>query len=92
MNRFVRFSGAATSCCRHSSANSAETRHSRETRHFHAGSATCSAIAARYSPTIRRVASSQSGIAARHAGCVKINQSPLRSSNGSTSRSQIKWR
>ena len=38
----------------HSSANSGEAWCSRFTRHFHAGSATCSAIAARYRPAIMR--------------------------------------
>jgi hypothetical protein len=56
---------------------------SREISAFQAGSATCSAIAARYWATIRDDASSQSTITLRHAGSMNISHRQLRSSLGS---------
>ena len=85
-------SGCATSCRSHSSVNLGEASRNRRTRHFQAGSATCSAIAPRSWATIRAPASSRSTKHRLVVVFVNISQRMLRSSTGSASRSPTSTR
>ena len=66
--RFVRLSTAWTSWRSQNAPNSGDARSRRATSVFQAGSSRCSAIAARYSATIRPAVSSQSTITRRQRG------------------------
>ena len=70
--RFVRLSTAWTSWRSQNAPNSGDARSRRATSVFQAGSSRCSAIAARYSATIRPAVSSQSTITRRQRGSVKL--------------------